>query len=80
MGKSHLLEEPGSIQPISWHIFTPAENGRCQIALIDNLDYNFREVLPPTDGSADEDGWFPCGNKVVYSETVDVVFPELLCE
>ena len=79
-GKSHLLSEPGSLNPISWMVKSADGDGICQIRLSDGTDDGDYTVLHPTDGSADEDGNFPCGRDIAYSETKTVVFPDFFCD
>ena len=78
-GLSHLLAEPGSLNPISWKIDMPDETGTCTIRMSNEGDFGDFITLMPTDGSADENGIFPCGREMIYSETKDVIFPEYNC-
>ena len=52
-GLSHLLAEPGSLNPISWKIDMPDETGTCTIRMSNEGDFGDFITLMPTDGSAD---------------------------
>lgn len=47
-GKSHLLSEPGSFNPISWQILTPSL-GKCSVRLSYGTDVSNYHTLIPTD-------------------------------
>lgn len=79
-GFSHLLAEPGSLNPISWKIDTPDKSGTCQVRISDSSDFGTFTTLFPTDGSANDEGVFPCGREKIYYETKDVVFPDFNCD
>lgn len=61
-GKSHLLSEPGSFNPISWQILTPSL-GKCSVRLSYGTDVSNYHTLIPIDNSTDINGWFPCGDE-----------------
>lgn len=62
-GHSHLLSEPGSLNPISWKIITPA-SGKCSVKLSYGTDFATYHTLISTDNSTDSFGWFTCGETV----------------
>ncbi|OMJ83507.1 hypothetical protein SteCoe_15538 [Stentor coeruleus] len=61
-GKSHLLSEPGSLNPISWEVITPS-TGKCSVKLSYGTDISTYHTLVPTDNSTDINGWFDCGDE-----------------
>ena len=77
-GKSHLLSQPGSLNPISWKVLTPS-SGFCSIKLIFGNEYAEPHTLYPIDDSADQFGLFPCGeDQGVYKKIFK--FPEDSCD
>lgn len=60
-GKSHMLSQPGSYNPISWQIIVPSA-GNCSLKIIFGNDYSQQHTLIPTDNSTDSSGFFPCGS------------------
>ena len=79
-GLSHLLAEPGSLNPISWKIDVPDATATCTIRMSNENDFGNFTTLLPTDGTADSKGVFPCGREKIYSETKNVIFPEYTCD
>ncbi|CAG9319667.1 unnamed protein product [Blepharisma stoltei] len=80
-GKSHLLSDPGSLNPISWLVKTPSPTGNCTLRLSHGTDYSIYETLLPTDNSANSTGYFPCGRKASSTEFKIVVFPsKIICD
>ena len=78
-GKSHLLSEPGSINPIAWKITSPS-SGKCMVKISYNSDFSSFQILSPNDNSTDENGWFSCGSEAGHF-TKNYIFPsEYTCE
>jgi hypothetical protein len=59
-GKSHFLAQPGSFNPISWHVVVPSA-GTCTLRVMFGTEFSEQHVLVPTDNSTDSFGFFPCG-------------------
>jgi hypothetical protein len=59
-GKTHLLTEPGSLNPVSWKIVTASES-ECALRLSYGTDFSSYSTLVPVDSPADDMGWFKCG-------------------
>ncbi|CAG9326276.1 unnamed protein product [Blepharisma stoltei] len=79
-GKSHLLSDPGSLNPISWVVRTPSQAGNCTLRLSHGTDYSIYETLIPIDNSADASGYFPCGRQA-KTEFKIVPFPtKIICD
>ena len=68
------------MNPVSWMIRTPEALSTCTIRISNENDFGNFTTLFPTDGSADDEGVFPCGREEIYSETKDVIFPEFTCD
>lgn len=80
-GKSHLLSDPGSLNPVSWIVRSPSLTGNCTLRISHGTDFTIYETLFPTDKSADETGKFPCGRVANSTEFKIVVFPtKLICD
>jgi hypothetical protein len=78
-GRAHVLSEPGSLNPVSWQIVTPAA-GLCSVRLLLGTDFAPEHTLVPSDNSTDDMGWFPCGDAAGLF-TKDFQFPEgLTCD
>lgn len=77
-GKSHLLSQPGSLNPISWKVITPSA-GTCSLKLIYGSEYSDPHTLYPIDDSADASGNFPCGQEQGLFKKI-VQFPEDSCD
>lgn len=75
-GPSHLLAEPGSLNPVSWSVKEYSDNGRCLVSLATEPEVKHKRVLWPNDDSADAQGWFDCGHNTTYSEGKTFTFPQ----
>ena len=76
-GKSHLLTEPGSLNPMTWLVREPAPAGNCSVHLSVGTDFSASYLtLFPVDNSADAEGWFACGRLANFTESKTFVFPE----
>lgn len=60
-GRSHLLSQPGSFNPISWKIVVPSP-GKCTVKVMFGSEFSEQHILIPTDNSTDSLGSFPCGD------------------
>mmetsp|Transcript_27587 Transcript_27587/g.49745 ORF Transcript_27587/g.49745 Transcript_27587/m.49745 type:complete len:261 (-) Transcript_27587:326-1108(-) len=80
-GPSHLLAEPGSLNPVIWSVKDYSEDGRCVVNLATEPEVKHKTVLHPNDGSADANGWFDCGRNTTYAERKVFVLPkETVCD
>ena len=57
----HYEANPGSKNVIGWTVIERAENGNCTMKIGASPDGGDFETLIPLDGSADDNGVFPCG-------------------
>jgi len=66
---------------VAWRIHTASPSGRCVIRVSDSpLEANM-VIAKPTDGSAAEDGSFPCGREVTSFEAKEIKIPrDLSCD
>ena len=78
-GRSHLLSEPGSLNPISWKIVTPSA-GKCSIQLSYGTDFSLYHTLIPIDNSTDSMGWFPCGSQEGLESKIFQFPPGVTCD
>eukprot|EP00352_Strombidinopsis_acuminata_P002344 CAMPEP_0176377562 /NCGR_PEP_ID=MMETSP0126-20121128/28979_1 /TAXON_ID=141414 ORGANISM="Strombidinopsis acuminatum, Strain SPMC142" /NCGR_SAMPLE_ID=MMETSP0126 /ASSEMBLY_ACC=CAM_ASM_000229 /LENGTH=114 /DNA_ID=CAMNT_0017739457 /DNA_START=164 /DNA_END=508 /DNA_ORIENTATION=- len=78
--KVHFMATPGSRNLILWDIDHPAVDANCTIRFGTSPQMKDFEVLRPLDGSADEEGKFPCGRKEIDLTGVEVKFPNTTCE
>ena len=60
-GAVHYETTLGSRNLVAWRIHTPSPTGRCIIRVSDSPIEANMVIAKPTDGSAAEDGSFPCG-------------------
>jgi hypothetical protein len=58
---THYLSKPGSRNYVQWKVSKSSPDGNCTVRLGSGLDEDDFTVLKPTDGTADENGKFPCG-------------------
>lgn len=78
-GKSHLLSEPGSLNPISWEVITPSV-GKCTVKLSYGTDISTYHILIPTDNSTDVSGWFACGDEKGLHSKIFTFPPGVSCD
>ena len=80
-GAVHYETTPGSRNVVAWRILTPAPNGRCLIRVADTPRERDLVTVRPTDGSAGDDGSFPCGREITSYEAKEVKIPrDLQCD
>ena len=80
-GPVHYETTPGSRNLVAWKIVTPAPNGRCIIRVSDSPKERDMQVAHPTDGSAADDGSFPCGREITNYEVKEIKIPrDLICD
>ena len=80
-GPVHYETTPGSRNVIAWRILKPSPAGRCIIRVGDSPREKDLQLLKPTDGSAGDDGSFPCGREVTSYEAKEVRLPrDLSCD
>lgn len=80
-GAVHFETTPGSRNLVSWKVTTPAPNGRCIIKVSDSPKEADMVVAKPTDGSASDDGSFPCGRHITDFEAKEIRIPrDLVCD
>jgi len=60
-GPIHYETTPGSRNLIAWKVQTPAANGHCTIKVSSGTKEKDMILVKPLDGSAGDDGSFPCG-------------------
>ena len=79
-GTVHYLGAPGSKNLVQWKVVHPSPDGNCTVRVGSGLDSEETDegkfiVLQPRDGSANEQGSFPCGRDVGY-EAKEFKFPK----
>ena len=80
-GPVHFASTPGSRNVVAWRIHTPAKDGRCMVRVSDSPHEKSFVTLKPLDGSAADDGTFPCGREITPYEAKEVRFPrDLVCD
>lgn len=80
-GTVHFETTPGSRNMFSWKVIHPSPTGNCTIRVGDRPTESALRLVKPVDGSANEDGWFPCGRTEVLSEGKEVKLPhDLECD
>jgi len=80
-GAVHYETTPGSRNLVAWRIHTPSLTGRCIIRVSDTPFEANMVIAKPTDGSAAEDGSFPCGREITNYEAKEIKIPrELVCD
>ena len=77
-GPVHYETTPGSRNMVAWRIHTPSPTGRCIVKVSDTPKEADMVTLKPTDGSAAEDGSFPCGREVTTYEAKEIKIPRNL--
>ena len=60
-GAVHFETTPGSRNMFGWKVIHPSHTGNCTLRVGDKPDEKYMRMLLPVDGSANEDGAFPCG-------------------
>jgi len=75
MGPVHFETTPGSRNVIAWKILAASPSGRCTIRVSDTPNERDFVLVKPTDGSAGDDGSFPCGREVTNFESKEVRLP-----
>ena len=81
IGPVHYETTPGSRNLVAWKIHSPSATGRCVIKVSDSpLEQDMR-IAKPTDGSAADDGSFPCGREITSFEAKEIKIPrDLVCD
>ena len=80
-GPVHYETTPGSRNLVAWRILTADPTGRCLIRVSDTPKEADMVVVKPTDGSAGDDGSFPCGREVTSYEAKEIKIPrDLECD
>ena len=80
-GLVHYETTPGSRNMVAWKILTPSPTGRCVIRLSDSPLEKDMVIAKPLDGSAGDDGSFPCGRETTPFEAKEIKVPkELVCD
>jgi len=80
-GPVHYETTPGSRNLVAWKIQTASPNGRCIIRVSDSPKEKDMVIAKPTDGSAADDGSFPCGRAVTDYEAKEIKIPhDLVCD
>lgn len=77
-GSVHYETTPGSRNIVAWRIHTAAKDGRCSIRVSDSPRESDYQLVLPTDGSASDDGTFPCGRDVTPYEAKEFKIPKTL--
>ena len=72
----HFEAMPGSKNNIGWTVIDRADNGNCTMQVSQPPDFEDWRVLYPLDGSADDNGKFPCGRDETPFEGKQVRFPK----
>ena len=72
----HYTTNPGSKNVIGWTVIERAEEGNCTLKIASNPDLEDVSILYPLDGSADDNGAFPCGRDETPFEGKQVRFPK----
>ena len=81
IGKVHYETTPGSRNIIGWKVIKPSASGTCVIRVSDTPKIGTFEPVTITDGSADEDGRFPCGRNETPFEAKEFKVPrDLICD
>lgn len=76
VGVVHFATRPGSRNLVGWKVINPAPEGNCSIRLGIGPNENEFVTLYPIDGSADDDGTFPCGRVQTPFEAKEFKFPK----
>ena len=80
-GTVHFETTPGSRNMFSWKVIHPSAAGNCTIRVGETPNERDMRVAKPTDGSANEDGSFPCGRSETAFEGKEVKLPhDLECD
>ena len=80
-GPVHYETTPGSRNIVAWKVDKPSPAGRCIIRVSDSPNEADMIVAKPTDGSAADDGSFPCGREVTHYEAKEIRVPrEMVCD
>ena len=81
IGPVHYETTPGSRNLVAWRILTPSPAGKCTIRVSDSPIESDMVVVKPTDGSAAEDGSFPCRREITPFEAKEIKIPrDLVCD
>merc|ERR1719469_28911 len=81
LGPVHYETTPGSRNVIAWRILKASPTGRCIVRVGDTPRDRDMVLIKPTDGSADDDGSFPCGREVTSYESIEIRLPrDLNCD
>lgn len=81
IGPVHYETTPGSRNLVAWRIHTPSPTGKCTIRVSDSPVESDMIIATPTDGSAAEDGSFPCGREITAFEAKEIKIPrDLVCD
>jgi len=74
----HFETNPGSKNVIGWTVLERADNGNCTMKIGADPESASMFTLFPIDGSADDNGSFPCGREESNFEGKMVRFPKNL--
>lgn len=74
-GGIHFETTPGSRNMFAWKVIHPSHTGNCTIRVGATPDEAALHVVRPTDGSAYDDGSFPCGRQETQYEGKEVKLP-----
>ena len=74
-GTVHFETTPGSRNLFAWKVIHPSPTGNCTIRVGDSPTETALRVVKPTDGSAHDDGSFPCGRNEGNFESKEVKIP-----
>lgn len=81
VGRVHYETTPGSRNLVGWKILQADPNGRCMIRLSDSPLEKDMFVVKPLDGSAADDGSFPCGREISSFEAKEFKIPrDFVCD
>ena len=80
-GPVHYETTPGSRNIVAWRILKASPSGRCMVRVGDSPREGDLKLVKPTDGSAGDDGSFPCGREVTSYESKEIRIPrDLSCD
>ena len=81
VGPVHYETTPGSRNLVAWKTHTPSPAGKCLIRVSDSPIESEFVMVKPTDGSAADDGTFPCGREVTQFEAKEFKLPrDIVCD
>lgn len=77
-GTVHFETTPGSRNMFAWKIVHPSPTGNCTVRVGDAPTEAALKLVKPTDGSAHENGSFPCGRTEAQYEGKEFKIPATL--